>query len=170
VLQRAQGYAEAMTESFAKAFCEAFPKAMPNQEQEQEPEPEPIKSESPKGDLPPATVAAVSSRVMKADATANCPHEDIIAAYHEVLPELRRVRDWTPERSRMLRKRWREDAMRQNVAWWQRLFEYVRQSDFLMGRTPGRGGEPFEADLEWIIRPRNLVKIIEGKYENRAVA
>jgi hypothetical protein len=66
-----------------------------------------------------------------------------------------------------LRARWRENSDRQSLEWWRDYFAYVRECDFLMGRKNGRGGEPFECDLEWLIKPRNLVKVIEGKYENR---
>lgn len=100
--------------------------------------------------------------------TPDCPHEAIIAAYHETLPTLSRVRDWTPLRQTLLRNAWKRDTQRQSVDWWRELFGYVAQSDFLLGRGLGRDDSPpFEADLEWIIRPKNLPKIIEGKYENR---
>jgi Sec-independent protein translocase protein TatA len=166
VLQRAQGFAEGMSEAFSKAFREAFPKAMRNQEQEQEQELN--KSKSPKGDSSTTNVVVASS---KQKDLVQCPHEDIIALYHEALPELRRVSKWTPQRQKTLRARWREDKTHQSLDWWRSLFGYVRQSDFLMGRIPGRNGQsPFEADLEWIVRPQNLVKIIEGAYENRGVA
>jgi hypothetical protein len=134
------------------------------------PSPSPLPSpeeESPDGDLSTTTVVA-DRRPAQRD---RCPQQDIVDLYHDVLPELRQVRDWTAQRQKLLRGRWREDKKRQDLDWWRELFAYVRSCDFLMGRSPGRNGEaPFEADLEWIVRPRNLVKIIEGKYENRAVA
>ncbi|UHQ19403.1 hypothetical protein LVB87_14625 [Lysobacter sp. KIS68-7] len=161
VLQRAQGYAEGLSEPFARAFREAFPKAMPNQEQEQEQKQEPkAKEDSPKGELSPATVVAIDR--------TECPHVEIVALYHEVLPELARVSDWTVERQKLLRKRWREKAERQHLRWWRSFFEYVRGCDFLMGRTSGRDGRPFECDLEWLVRPTNFVKVIEGKYQPKA--
>lgn len=104
-------------------------------------------------------------------ATPECPHEAIIAAYHETLPMLARVRDWTPQRQTLLRNAWRSRPERQSVDWWRGLFAYVAQSDFLTGKGKPRGdAPPFEADLEWIIRPKNLPKIVEGKYENRSAA
>lgn len=91
-----------------------------------------------------------------------CPHEEIIALYHEVLPELRRVRVWNGQRRKLLRRRWVEDAKRRDLNWWRRFFEYVRRCSFLMG-TNGK----WVADLEWLVRPDNMVKVIEGKYEDR---
>lgn len=99
-------------------------------------------------------------------ATPVCPHQEIIAAYHELLPSLTRVRDWTPERQTFLRKRWTEDPERQTVQWWRDFFVYVSESDFLMGRRCGPNGT-FECDLEWLVRPKNFIKTLEGRYENR---
>lgn len=110
---------------------------------------------------------AKASVVRKAD---HCPQAEIVALYHDILPSLARVRDWTASRQGYLRKRWAESEERQSLDWWRGYFEYVSKSDFLMGRKPGRGGEPFECDLEWLVRPKNFVKVIEGKYENRRAA
>ena len=97
-----------------------------------------------------------------------CPHAEIVAAYHEVLPEWRRVRDWTEDRQSYLRARWREKPERQTVAWWRGFFEYVRTCPFLMGQTASPDREPFSGDLEWLVRPKNFRKVIEGKYQRRA--
>jgi hypothetical protein len=97
---------------------------------------------------------------------ATCPHQDIIAAYHELLPSLARVREWTQERQSFLRKRWSEKPERQTLDWWREFFAYVGQSDFLMGRRETQTGT-FECDLEWLVRPKNFIRVIEGRYENR---
>lgn len=100
-------------------------------------------------------------------AKPNCPHQEIIDLYHEVLPQCPQVRDWTPARATQLRARWNEDPDRQNLGYWRRFFEYAGQSDFLMGRT---GPKPFFADLEWMTKSCNFTKIREAKYENRSNA
>lgn len=92
---------------------------------------------------------------------AKCPHEDIVNLYHEILPELSKVKVWTDKRQGYLRTVWNGDKKRQSLEYWQGLFGYVKQSDFLMGRS-----NEFKADLEWIVKPANFIKIIEGKYEN----
>jgi len=91
-----------------------------------------------------------------------CPHGEIIALYHELLPTLRGVRVWQGRREKNLQARWREDPDRQSLDWWRRFFAYVAQSDFLMGRKTD-----FVADLAWLICPENFAKTIEGTYENR---
>lgn len=92
-----------------------------------------------------------------------CPHQDIIALYHEILPECPQVRDWTPARQLQLRTRWNEDPRRQNLDYWRQFFEYVKKCGFLVGR--GDGERPFIADLEWMTKSKNFTKIREGKYE-----
>jgi hypothetical protein len=93
---------------------------------------------------------------------ANVPHQEIIALYHKHLPMLTQVRTWTDKRAKALKARWREDKKRQSLEFWEKLFIYIAQSDFLTGKA-----SDWQADLEWIINPSNLVKIIEGKYENK---
>ena len=95
-----------------------------------------------------------------------CPQERIVAMYHEVLPELRQVREWNETRRRLLARRWAEQRERQTLGWWRDFFGYVRQSRFLMGQTTGRDGRAFDCDLEWLVRPANFAKVVEGKYED----
>jgi len=99
----------------------------------------------------------------------NCPHQQIINLYHEVLPTARRVKEWTPARRQALRSRWRENVKRQSLDWWSRFFSYVGQSDFLMGRIHSPGRKPFDLSLDWLIKADNMAKVIEGAYENSDV-
>lgn len=132
------------------------------------PAPSPSPSPSPSQELftPPNGGVVVAKPT-----TPECPHAEIVALYHEILPELRRVRDWTPDRQAFLRARWREKPDRQDLGWWRRFFGYVRRCPWLMGEgNPADDREPFTADLEWLVRPKNFRKVIEGKYERRAAA
>lgn len=94
--------------------------------------------------------------------TPNCPQQEIVNLYHRILPELRKIREWTPFRKKLLRARWNEKRERQTLEWWEDFFENVKQSDFLTGKITD-----FQADLEWLIRPKNFVKVLEGRYKNR---
>lgn len=94
----------------------------------------------------------------------DCPHQEIINLYHQTLPMCPSVRLWTGTRARNLRARWREDKDRQDIEWWKGYFEYVAESRFLTGRVT-RGDKPsFVADLGWLVKSENLVKVYEGKY------
>lgn len=96
------------------------------------------------------------------DTSDNTPHTEIIDLYHKHLPMLQRVKVWTDKRRNLLKARWREDAKRQNLEYWERLFIAISESDFLTGRA-----KDWSADLEWILNSSNFVKIIEGKYVNK---
>lgn len=96
----------------------------------------------------------------------DCPHQEIIALYHEVLPQCPRIRDWTTARATQLRARWNEDPTRQNLAYWRRLFVYVASCDFLVGKSQRKDRKPFVAGLEWIVKASNFTKIREEHYEN----
>lgn len=108
------------------------------------------------GDAPPAR--------RNADRKPDCPHQEIIALYHEILPMCPSVREWTPARATHLRARWNEDQKRQNLSYWRAFFEYVATCDFLIGKT---GSKPFLASLAWMSTAENFTKIREGNYENR---
>ena len=91
----------------------------------------------------------------------DCPHQEILALYHELLPTLTQMRRWEGSRSKQLLSRWRENPKHQTLDYWRGYFEYVSQSDFLMGRKT-----TWRADLEWLTKAANFTKVIEGKYEN----
>jgi hypothetical protein len=93
-----------------------------------------------------------------------CPYEQIVDLYHKTLPTLRRIVRLTPARKAQIKARWNEDN--QDLDGWRIIFEHIGESDFLMGRTKPRtdNQSPFQADLDWITKAANWVKIIEGKY------
>ena len=178
-IQSAKDYAEGLTEGYAKAFREAFAEALPkaslNQEQEQEQEQEQDKSFTPSdegvvasqaADAPPAKRSAKTSKT----ATPSCPHQEILDLYHAELPMLPPIRIWNDQRQGLLRARWRENPKHQSLEFWRRLFVYVRERcPFLIGQVNPTGDrKAFNADLEWIIRPTNFAKIIEGRYEDKS--
>ena len=94
------------------------------------------------------------------DKSSPCPHQEIINLYHKTLPELPKMKVWTPKRQSHLRSRWNEDKSRQNIEWWGGYFERIKASPFLTGNV-----NDFKADLEWVINQSNMVKILEGKYD-----
>lgn len=89
-----------------------------------------------------------------------CPQSEIVDLYHKILPELSPVKSWTEERQAHLRARWKEEAKRQDLDWWKRYFEYIRESPFLMGN----GSKGWKPNLEWLVRKKNFINLIEGKY------
>jgi len=94
---------------------------------------------------------------------AYCPHKEIIELYHSIIPEMPQVRVWNDTQQGWLRARWNEDPERQCLAWWDNFFRWIRESDWLMGRTK----EEFSCDLEWLIRKMNFAKIANGRYHRK---
>jgi uncharacterized protein YdaU (DUF1376 family) len=120
---------------------------------------------------------AIAGEVRGVAATVpDCPHEKLIELYHELLPSCTKVVEWNDGRRALMRARWREQAMKKGgdrgyttveagLAFWRRFFGWVSKSPFLTGNGEGRnGGAPFVATLEWLIRPKNFVKVVEGNY------
>lgn len=95
-----------------------------------------------------------------------CPHKKIIDLYNQTLgktlPQCR-VTNKTVEGN--LRARWREDKTRQTLEWWKSFFDDISKSDFLMGRINSE--RPFQASFDWIIKPINMTKVLNGNYKNK---
>jgi uncharacterized protein YdaU (DUF1376 family) len=106
---------------------------------------------------------------LSADAAAPCPHEAIVALYHEHLPANPRIKVWDGARADALRTRWREDAKRQSLDYWRRFFAHVAASPFLTGQRDGGNGRPFLPGLDWLVKAANFAKVIEGRYHDQAV-
>lgn len=101
-----------------------------------------------------------------------CPYQKIIALYHQILPELPQVQVLSEQRKKQLRARWQSSIGNSpkgecwHLEFWERYFQYVRTCPFLMGQgeaSPGR--TTFFADLEWLTKASNFIKVIERRYE-----
>lgn len=104
----------------------------------------------------------IADGVQQELAPAACPVERVIAAYHERLPESPRVIKRTKARDGHIRARWREYP---DLEWFQAYFAKVATSKFLTGRAAGTNGRPpFRADLDWLMKPDNMARVLEGRY------
>ena len=107
-----------------------------------------------------------------------CPHNSIITKWNEILVPigLPKIRSWGKSRKQHIAARWREEEKRQNIEWWERLFQYIRdgnpktgkQNSFLLGKVePKPGKKRFFLTLPWLISSEeNLSKVQEGFYED----
>jgi len=90
------------------------------------------------------------------------PVKKIIELYHSICPGLSKVRASGKQLNKLINTRWKEAKERQNLEWWEDFFQnYVRPSDFLMGRATD-----FQANLTWLCRPQNFEKVVNGNYVN----
>jgi len=93
------------------------------------------------------------------------PYQEIVEAYHEICLSLPTVAKMTEKRKARLRSAWLDDKRHQSVEFWRKVFSVVEKNDFLTGRTQSTERK-WKSDFEWIINKNNLIKIIEGKYNN----
>lgn len=91
------------------------------------------------------------------------PYQLIVDSYHELLPTLPKCQKLTAARKAAIKQRCTEDLP--ELENWRNYFDYVSHSDFLMGKvTPTAGHKLFRADLEWLCKAGNFVKVLEDKY------
>ncbi len=97
--------------------------------------------------------------------TAAMSVRDVIDLWHEVMPELPRVKKLTPARESYVRARIREDLP--DAEAWRGYFAYIRKRPFLMGRAPPAPGHerPFRPSLFWFCKAENYAKCLEGAYQ-----
>lgn len=126
--------------------------------------PSPSPSPSPNPDLQSPSETLPLARTAKPAYHAKQFHDLIISTYHKALPDLPAVKVWTEKRRSALNARIRERCLdgkaADTVDYWRSLFAQVNRSDFLTGRKTD-----FRADLEWLLRPENFAKVIEGRYD-----
>lgn len=167
-----------------KGEIEAPPKPLPSQEQEQEQEQAQDQDFATSDEV--ARTRQVDERQLslveggkqKPWTPPDCPHLAVLALWAEVLPALPQhdAAQWKAARSDHLRARWRETAEEKRwpdqaagLAFFRKLFAYVGKSQFLTGRArTAPGKRPFVVELEWLVKPLNWAKLIEGKYHQDA--
>lgn len=92
------------------------------------------------------------------------PYSAIVDLYHEKLPTLPRIEKLTATRKSQIKQRWVQKDI-EDLSEWENFFDYVSKSKFLMGgSTPVNGHRVFTANLEWLTKETNFVKITEGNY------
>lgn len=96
------------------------------------------------------------------------PVQEIIDLYNRKAVGLRKSRVVADPVRRMIAARWKDDEQYQDLEFWGVFFDYCEASDFLTGRAAVTGdrSKPFKASLEWIVKPVNFAKIINGNYKN----
>jgi len=110
------------------------------------------------------TIDTNVSIVVNGETIPDCPHQEIISLYKKNIPMGIQPKAWDGARAVALKSRWRERKERQNLAWWDKFFDYVSQSKFLTGQVVAKDRKPFEITLPWLLKPENFNKIIEGYY------
>ncbi len=100
------------------------------------------------------------------------PVREVVSIYNKVCQALPGVEIVNKGRHLAVQSRWKElegagaiQDRRSGLEFFEKLFTYVQQNDFLTGRRAGRGGTPFRCNFDWIMGPKNFAKVIEGNYD-----
>lgn len=147
-----KGFLEGLHEGFLEGFLKAYGKPWPIQEQEQEQEQD-------------KTILCGNSNEI-----STCPYQKIIDLYHSILPELPKVKVLSDERKKAIKARWLSGLSSNGhkshqIEYWDGFFNFIRSSPFLMGQVePSPGRRHFIADMDFIFKKSNFIKIVEGKY------
>jgi hypothetical protein len=111
-----------------------------------------------------------------------CPHAAIVEIFHDVLPEMPRVKLMGEPRKKVLGAFWkwifteptssgavRAQTVEAALAWIRSYFERARSNDFLMGRTArGEGHGNWKCDLEFLLSDKGKRQVIEKTEEATA--
>ena len=100
-------------------------------------------------DLPPA------------DQAADLKYEAIVELWNSTVHGLPKVTQMPDSRRRTLSARWKAHP---DLSWWLNYFERIHASDFICGRTGNGAGK--WASFDWVLKPANMAKILEGNYDN----
>ena len=102
----------------------------------------------------------------KSDNYSNNICQLVTDVYNDKLSELGQVKVLSDPRKAKLKaciKQFKNsDHDFEKVETWSRLFDYISTSDFLMGRK-----SDWSASFDFIINKSNLLKIVEGQYDNK---
>ena len=85
-------------------------------------------------------------------------YQGVLDAYHECCPSFPTVIKLTETRKRAIKARLKDYGLDEI----KRAFSLAGQSDFL------KGSSGWQASFDWLMKPANMTKVLEGNYANRA--
>lgn len=85
-------------------------------------------------------------------------YQGVLDAYHECCPSFPTVIKLTEARKRAIKARLKDYGLDEI----KRAFSLAGQSDFL------KGSSGWQASFDWLMKPANMTKVLEGNYTNRA--
>ena len=88
------------------------------------------------------------------------PYDEIVATYHKYCPSLPTVRFLTDKRKRIIKSRWKTYK---DILVFTQVFQKAEASDFLSGRN----GKWTSCSFDWLLNEANMVKVLEGNYDNK---
>ena len=87
------------------------------------------------------------------------PYQEVVEKFNEICLSLPQVQKLTPARRQAIKGRCSEYSVPEIVD----VFRRAENSDFLSGRNGNWNGCSFD----WLMKPANFIKVLEGNYENQ---
>ena len=88
------------------------------------------------------------------------PYKSIKDEYNKILFDRPKIEIMSDTRKTKLKSIWNMEDNFQNLEFWSGLFTYIRDSDFLMGKTQNYPG----CNFDFILQQSSFIKIYEGFY------
>ena len=88
-------------------------------------------------------------------------YESIVNLYHDLCPKMRKVFAINDQRKGFINARIAEYGINKVTE----VLRKAGESEFLNGTNTN----VWKADFEWLMRPQNFLKVLEGKYDNKIV-
>lgn len=89
---------------------------------------------------------------------------EIKQKFTEICVSLPKIIDLNPARKTAIRARLKEYSFDDIIT----VFQKAEKSDFLTGKVSNKNGsKPFKASFDWLMKPSNFIKVLEGNYDNR---
>ena len=104
--------------------------------------------------IPPTAVSPPPPR------PSPCPFKKIMDLYHQICVSYPRIEDIDGERKKAVAARWRKYG---DLAVFEQVFRIAQASSFMKGEN----GRNWSADFDWMMRPTNISKILEHKYDDK---
>lgn len=95
---------------------------------------------------------------VSADTKQRINYEDIMSLFNSICVSLPKIRNLTDLRKQKIRK-----ASKELNGDFESFFKRIENSDFLTGKNGNWNG----CNFDWVFKPQNLIKIIEGNYDNK---
>lgn len=111
-------------------------------------------------DVTPSNATDIDIEIDKEeDIDQTPPYQTILDLFNETCKSLPKVIKLTDARRKAIRARYREYG---DIEAFEKLFTKAESSDFLSGRN----GKWTNCNFEWLMKPNNMIKVLEGNYDN----
>lgn len=98
-----------------------------------------------------------NSEDVPAERMSSVPYKEITQLYNDTCSRLPKIIKIDGTRKKAVSARWKSSP---DIETFRRLFKTANDSDFLCGANERN----WTADFDWLMKPQNMLKVLEGKY------